>query len=286
MIRFQIPGAQLQAELFVFDKDGLLFECEPFWRELAVTRARNFARLVGARIAGSCPAEAVPTDGCPASDTLAPDAPTDGCPAADAPTDSEKLALRWLQIMGVDDLRIDPLGILAASSPDEEITVTAFFLVEHLHLAWAEAQDIAREIFEISDRELDLERAVKPMEGFPDIFRRLRENHAPYGVATLDTYERVEAWIRLYDDWEQVRFVITPKDVSRGKPDREMLDKISELTKVKTSEMVMIGDSSLDVAMAKAAGAIGIGVTKDPEMKKKMQEFTPWIVESLEQIIL
>jgi hypothetical protein len=37
--------------------------------------------------------------------------------------------------------------------------------------------------------------------------------------------------------------------------------------------------------MAEAAGSIGIGVTGDPEMKERMRQFTPWIVDSLEQII-
>lgn len=250
MMQFQVLGTQLQAELFVFDKDGLLFDSETFWAELAVTRAYHFTRL----------------------------------------TCNEELTLKWLQVMGAehtlsDGCHMNPLGIIAAASPDEEITVTAGFLVEHLNLAWVEAREIARNIFASSDRELNLVRALKPMEGFPGIFKRLREKHTPYGIATSDTYERAKASIQQFDDWESVRFTITPKDVSKGKPDREMLDKIAEFTNIKTSQMVMLGDSYLDVLMANAAGAIGIGVTTDPEMKKRMQAFTPWIVESLEQII-
>ena len=250
MMPFHVSGTQLQAELFVFDKDGLLFDSETFWEELAVTRAHNFTRF----------------------------------------TCNEELALKWLQVMGVeyglsDDCRVNPLGILAAASPEEEIAVSAGFLVEHMDFAWVDAREIARNIFELSDQELDLERALKPMKGFPDIFERLREKQTPYGIATSDTYERAKASIQLFDDWESVSFTITPKDVSKGKPDQEMLAKISKTTNIKMSEIVMLGDSYLDVSMANAAGAIGIGVTSDPKMKKRMQAFTPWIVESLEQII-
>lgn len=250
MIRFEILGVQLKAELFVFDKDGLLFDSETFWAELAATRARNFALQTG----------------------------------------NEELAFRWLQFMGVEKdgsggYKTDPLGIMATASPEEEIAVTAGFLSEHKKLGWTEARDNARTIFETSDQELDLTRALKPKEGFPGIFRRLRDRKIPYGIATSDTYARAKASIQRFDDWETVRFTITPKDVSRGKPDREMLDKISALTNIKTSEIVMIGDSYVDVEMASAAGAIGIGVTRDPEMKQRMRAFTPWIVESLEQII-
>lgn len=250
MIQFEILGTQLQAKLFVFDKDGLLFDSVTFWAELAATRMRNFALLTG----------------------------------------NEELALKWLNFMGVEydgsgGYGADPLGIIATASPEEEVAVTAGFLAEHRRLPWTEARECARNIFEASDRDLDLARALKPMEGFPGIFRRLRKKQIPYGIATSDTYERAKASIQRFDDWEAVRFAITPKDVSRGKPDREMLDKISEIVKIKTSEIAMIGDSYVDVEMANAAGAIGIGVTRDPDMKKRMRAFTPWIVESLEQII-
>ncbi len=250
MMQFQVLGETLQAELFVFDKDGLLFDSETFWAELAASRAKHFSRLSG----------------------------------------SKELAGQWLKAMGAEPdpakiYRVNPVGVLAAASVGEEIAVTAGFLAEHAGLSWSEARDIAREVFDLGDRDLNLEKALKPLEGFPGIFERLREKRVPYGIATSDTCDRVKTSIRMFDRWESLDFVITPADVSRGKPDREMLDRISAITRIETSKMVMVGDSYLDVSMAEAAGSIGIGVTGDPEMKERMRQFTPWIVDSLEQII-
>lgn len=250
MMQFQVLGEVLQAELFVFDKDGLLFDSATFWAELAASRAKHFSRLTGGK----------------------------------------ELSGQWLKAMGVEPgpaetYRVNPIGVLAAASVDEEIAVTAGFLTEHAGLSWSEARDMAREVFDLGDRDLNLEKALEPLDGFPRIFERLREKRTLYGIATSDTYDRAKTSIQMFDQWESVGFVITPADVSRGKPDREMLDRISAVTNVETSKMVMVGDSYLDVSMAKAAGSIGIGVTRDPEMKKRMRQFTPWIVDSLDQII-
>lgn len=89
----------------------------------------------------------------------------------------------------------------------------------------------------------------------------------------------------MYDDFHQVSFVITPQDVQKGKPDPEMLQHISKLTGIDVKHIVMIGDSYVDVQMADAAGAIGIGIPENAEMAKKMQPFATVIIDSLDHII-
>ena len=88
----------------------------------------------------------------------------------------------------------------------------------------------------------------------------------------------------LYNCWENVRFVITPTDVPRGKPNPDMLEYISSKNGVPLNRIVMVGDSYVDVKMAKVAGSIGIGVTPFEDMRKKMIPYATEIVESLEEI--
>ena len=102
--------------------------------------------------------------------------------------------------------------------------------------------------------------------------------------AISDTYDRTRDSMARYDCWDKVRFVITPEEVERGKPNPDMLQFISGKTGVPLDRIIMFGDSYVDVQMAHAAGSVGIGVTTSPEMREKMAPYATEIVNSLEEI--
>lgn len=254
MARFITNGKQWEADLFVFDKDGLMFDSAQFWNELTDTRCRSMQ--------GVC---------------------------------SPEETLRWAHMTGADTTyrdndfhtdNVDPLGIVAVASPFEERTVLAGYLVDQLGLSWHEARAHAMEVFESGDRNLDLHRAIKAQPGYVALIQGLMRRDIPYGVATSDTLERTRDSMGIYGCWEKVRFVVTPNDVAEGKPAPDMLYLISQNTGIPLERIVMVGDSYVDVKMAHAAGAIGIGVSADPEMREKMQPFASVILSSLEEITL
>jgi phosphoglycolate phosphatase-like HAD superfamily hydrolase len=47
----------------------------------------------------------------------------------------------------------------------------------------------------------------------------------------------------------------------------------------------MVGDSIVDVRMAEAAQSIGIGVSADPEMRKRMEPHAAAVLNSLEELV-
>ena len=254
MPAFTASGKRLEADLLVFDKDGLMFDSEQFWIELVNERAKMLLSFCG-------PEEIV----------------------------------RWTRLMGADTVfseggepvttYVDPLGICACAPPREEIPITAGFLVSAHGWPWYKARAAAAEVFEQSSRTLDLRKALRPQPGFVALMRRLRELDVPYGVATSDTLERTRESMALYDAWDKVRFVITPEDVETGKPAPDMLVKASEITGVPLHQIAMVGDSIVDVRMAKAAGSIGIGVSADPDMRKNMEPFATVVLNSLEELV-
>lgn len=255
MPSFIAGGKQLEADLFVFDKDGLMFDSEQFWIELINERCRNLLSV------------------CDVEQTL-----------------------NWARIMGGDTIYtdktgphmtyVDPLGILAVASPNEEKAVTAGYLAAVKGLPWHEARDVAAKIFERSDKLLDLSKALKPQPGFVRLIHRLMEFDVPYAVATSDTFDRTKYSMSLYGCWDKVRFVITPEDVKEGKPAPDMLRLASERTGVPPDRIAMIGDSYVDIRMAENAGCIGIGVSTDPGMKRKMTAAATAVLDSLEEIVI
>lgn len=249
MIQVEAAGCVFPVALAVLDKDGLMFESACFWRELAQTRLQVIRRLA---------------------------------PAVAGP---------WAQCMGVKTdggsvVAVDPLAPLAVASPQEESTLTAGLLALVSAMNWDQCRRLARQIFTEADVGLDLASALRPRPGFPDILRQMRQVGLGYGVATSDTRQRVLSSLDLYDDPQGLAFILTPEDVSSGKPDPEMLLQVCRRFSVPPENLLMIGDSVVDVEMAKRAGAVGIGVPETPEMAERMEGVADVVVSSLEQIRL
>ncbi|MBQ6541167.1 MAG: HAD family hydrolase [Lachnospiraceae bacterium] len=254
MPKFTAGGKQLEADLLVFDKDGLMFDSEQFWIELVNERCGKLLRYL-----------------------------------------SPEEVVRWARLMGADTVPgeggeavttyVDPLGICACAAPREEISITASFLVSVKGWPWHQARAAAEAVFDESNQTLNLRKALRPQPGFVALMRRLRELDMPYGVATSDTLERTKASMELYGAWDKVRFVITPEDVVKGKPAPDMLIRASEITGVPLERIAMVGDSIVDVRMAEAAQSIGIGVSTDPEMRKRMKPHAAAVLNSLEELV-
>ena len=242
-----------ETDLLVFDKDGLMFDSEQFWIEMADARIRAISK--------HCAPEIV---------------------------------RQWTKLMGVDaklgenDIYktgfVDPVGILAVAPPNEEIVILAGFLAERNGMVWHEARNLAAELFDESDKDIDLRRALKPQPGFVELMKKINSLDIPYGVATSDTYERTRDSMSLYGCWDKVRFVVTSKDVARGKPEPDMLEYISGKFGVPSGRITMIGDSYVDVKMAHAAGSIGIGVSPFDDMRQKMKPYATEIINDLNGI--
>lgn len=249
MARITIGERSFEASAFVFDKDGLLFESKQFWIALAEERMEKL-RALG----------------------------------------SQELVNVWARCFGVkteDGVHVtdvDATGILAVASPAEEITATAALIVQVLQLRWTEARDHANEVFRLADEELALSKALKPRPGFPGIMERLRRCGIPYGVATSDTTERTVDSFRLFDDPDALSFIICPRDVKRGKPHPDMLEEVSRRLNIPAAQLVMVGDSYVDVEMARRAGATGIGIPETEAMRAQMEEMGVIVVDSLDDI--
>ncbi len=249
MARVTVGERSFEVSAFVFDKDGLLFESKQFWIALAEERMEKLRKL-----------------------------------------GSEELVKVWSRAFGVkteDGIHVedvDATGILAVASPVEEITATAALIVQVLQMRWTEARDHANEVFRVADEELALSKALKPRPGFPRIMERLRQCGIPYGVATSDTTERTIDSFRLFDDPDALSFIICPKDVKRGKPHPDMLEEVSRRLNVPTAQLVMVGDSYVDVEMARRAGSVGIGIPETETMRAQMEEMGVIVVNSLDDI--
>ena len=252
MRKFSVCGREFDASVVVFNKDGLLFKSEAFWRELMQARTNAALKRL-----------------------------------------DQQTVCGWLELMDAgyevteDSVRVTkvtPDGVTAVAAPEEEIMVTGTYLMQKSGSKWPPARELAREIFEEGDRIIDMDRAITPQKGFPGIFQRLYAAGIPYGIATSDELGRARWSVDRYDDFDHLDFVITPKEVEHNKPEPDMLQMVAERYGVGTGEIIMVGDSYVDVMMAANAGSIGIGIPEFDDMAEKMQPYATVMANSLDDI--
>lgn len=250
MAFFQIGSKLFEADLVVFDKDGLLFDSQYFWKGLAECRMQALAEWIG------------------------PEGLAEWCRLFGIEEDQ-----------GVVH-HVDSNGIFALAPPGEEVIITAALIHKYTGKDWGESRQASFNVFDITDRNFDVISALKPKSGFPAIFSRLSTASIPFGIATSDEYARTRQSVDHFATLADLQFVVTPLDVLRGKPHTDMLDLISTRTGVTPDRILMIGDSFADMQMASDAGCIGIGIPDEPDMLRKMLPYASCIIESLEEIKL
>ena len=244
-----IKGERYPVGLVVFDKDGLMFKSQQFWKELGESRLR----LLYERLPGRVCKRWANVFG----------------------VREQNGAVEY----------VDPKGAFAVASPAEEMAVTAGLIIDALGWTWTDARALAVDVYAKADEEFDLSKALMPQDGLLQIFEKLNDSGIPYAVATSDTRDRVNRSMRLFGIEPPTEdYIIAPENVKRGKPFPDMLLLAAQRSSVPINSIVMIGDSYVDVQMAHEAGAIGIGIPETPEMRDKMVPFAAKIIHSLNEI--
>jgi pyrophosphatase PpaX len=104
------------------------------------------------------------------------------------------------------------------------------------------------------------EHMLRPFEGIPELLDELRARGQRMGMATSKRtvpLMRQMAWF----GWESFFDpIITPDDVTYGKPHPETLELMQSRTGLGPEDILMVGDTPFDLDMAKAAGVPSLAV--------------------------
>lgn len=240
----QVGDTPVSASVVAFDKDGTLFQAEPFWKALNKERKKRFVSMTGLHHGEE-----------------------------------------WDRIMGVNETGVDPSGLLAVASEAEEKTVIAALLYQYTGKPWIESLALADKLLDESNQSLNIEEAFIPVKGATELLQELK--HAGYvvGIATSDNKERASACMKLLG-FHEVDFIVTPENVTHGKPAPDMLEKICRDFTVPAEEVLMVGDSIVDCMMAKAAGCKSIAVNENPELLEELSQTADFCLASVADILI
>jgi HAD superfamily hydrolase (TIGR01509 family) len=104
------------------------------------------------------------------------------------------------------------------------------------------------------------EHMMQPFEGIPEL---LRDLHARGQRMAVVTSKRRLPLLRQMAQWDWAPLfdpIITPDEVTHGKPHPESLEKVQALTGLTPEEILMVGDTPFDLDMARAAGVPSLAV--------------------------
>ena len=104
------------------------------------------------------------------------------------------------------------------------------------------------------------EHMLRPFEGIPELLEALRSRGQRMGVAT--SKRRVPLLRQMarfgWEAWFDP--IITPDDVTHGKPHPETLELMQARTGLGPEDLLMVGDTPFDLDMARAAGVPSLAV--------------------------
>lgn len=133
--------------------------------------------------------------------------------------------------------------------------------------------------YQIHFRELVLPRGrALVFPGVVDGLATLRARGMVLTVATSKFHASAEALLRAANLWEEFSLVVGADQVTRPKPDPEMGRLIMRELRVTADRVVMVGDTTHDLLMAKAAGVRGIAVSYGIHTVPKLRSVGPLMV--------
>jgi phosphoglycolate phosphatase len=244
MKSIRIAGTKVQAQAVGFDKDGTLFDAVSYWRYIDRLRMANFTAVAGV-----------------------------------------EHAAEWSKTMGFTAPdKVDYQGVLALASTQEEIILVAGLLYRIMGWPWPRCREAAGNIFADADDAMVISEAFRPQAGFPEAVPMLKNQGFHVGIMTSDSYRRTKACMEQSGVTELLDYIITPEQVERGKPEPDMVHKACGILGIEPAGMVVVGDSVVDMQMAKKAGAIAVGLVTHEGSRQWLSQDADILIESLREI--
>ncbi|HJV89927.1 MAG TPA: HAD family hydrolase [Holophagaceae bacterium] len=116
---------------------------------------------------------------------------------------------------------------------------------------------------------------IRPFPGMDDLLRELLSRGRSLAIATskrripLQRQLAQFGWEGLFDP------IVTPDEVTHGKPHPESLELIQRLTGLPSRDLLMVGDTSFDLEMAQRAGVPSVAVGHGHHAAEVLAGFAP-----------
>lgn len=117
------------------------------------------------------------------------------------------------------------------------------------------------------------------------LFGQLHNQGIKIGIATTDDRAPTQAMIEAFDIEEYLSTMVCADDGIKAKPAPDMVLTICERMQVDPARVMVIGDTTADLKMARAAGAgLVVGVLSGVSSARDLVEYADVLIESVDEI--
>jgi phosphoglycolate phosphatase-like HAD superfamily hydrolase len=192
------------------------------------------------------------------------------------------LAADYFDLMGYDSVagRTLPGGHLAVDSMAEHYALAVGFLKGRGLLSAAAETAVAAAWF-IPDPVT----TARPFADLPSLFGRLRAQGLKLAVATTDDRVPTLATLAALGVAGMIDQVVCADDGVPRKPAPEMVLAACRATGVDPRWSVVIGDSLVDIQMARAAGALAVGVLTGVSPAATLEPLADLVLASIQDLV-
>jgi phosphoglycolate phosphatase len=167
-----------------------------------------------------------------------------------------------LMAFGVcDRATLDPKGLMAVGSRAENIIAAAAYIAE-TGRSWYEALEVARNAFTEADRTFERTPENSPLvPGTVEILQQFSTVGLKLGILSAATTQEVQKFVERHQLRSYFKLEMGVSSQGPFKPSPDLFLKACAALGVSPENTVMVGDSALDMQMArqaKAAGAIAV----------------------------
>jgi HAD superfamily hydrolase (TIGR01549 family) len=118
-----------------------------------------------------------------------------------------------------------------------------------------------------------------------DLFYKLHSQNIKIGIATTDDRVPTQAMIEAFDIEEYLTTMVCADDGIPAKPAPDMVLTICQRMNIDPSKVMVIGDTTADLKMARAAGAgLVVGVLSGVSSAKDLIPFADILIETVDEL--
>lgn len=191
-----------------------------------------------------------------------------------------------LMAFGVQENRLDPAGLMAVGSRQENLIATAAYIAE-TGKSWFEALKIAQKTFQEADQYLPRDPSTSPLfVGSLDILKKLHEAGLKIGILSAAPIDEVKRFVREHQLSPYIQLMMGG-DQGLSKPDPQLFIQACQQLNIPPHSILMIGDAQGDIMMAQQAGAAGtVGICWESDSQAPHLKNADIIITQLDQIQL